>query len=220
MYHNISIIRIIRQYTLMINKNCRKVCAIFFSSCVLLRSTTSCYCKQSQHDPRDMDLAAVHLLYDTIVCLIKSQPTSAIRNTHKKKRYARGRRIRLIRIESLGSSMRKEYSSIHPFVHFIPLSSPSFRGIMEKLFVFATGLFTIHELIYNLPMPGLVFFGRRAAYHHEWIFVLLLTFPRRGSPTWNTSLFARDSAKNFLPTAISLPLLFLLNFFLPPSYAD
>lgn len=116
--------------------------------------------------------------------------------------------------------MRKEYSSIHPFVHFIPLSSPSFSGIMEKLFVFATGLFTIHELIYNLPMPGLVFFRRRAAYHHEWIFILLLTSPDVAPPLGIRVYSHGIQPRTSFPTAISLPLLFLLNFFLPPSYAD
>lgn len=110
--------------------------------------------------------------------------------------------------------MRKEYSSIHPFVHFIPLSSPSFSGIMEKLFVFATGLFTIHELIYNLPMPGLVFFRRRAAYHHEWIFVLLLTSPDVAPP-----LGIRVYSHGIQPRTSFPPLfLFLSSFSLIFSY--
>lgn len=219
MYHNISIIRIVRQYTLMINKNCRKVCAIFFSSCVLLRST-SCYCKQSQHDPRDMDLAGVHLLYDTIVCLIKSQPTSAIRNTHKKKKIC-SRSKNSINSNRISGIEYEEGIFQHPSVRsFYPPFLAQLLGNYGKTIRFRDRLIYNPRAYLQSPdaRPRFLWAARRLSSRMD--FHIITYLPRRGSPTWNTSLFARDSAKNFLPTAISLPLLFLLNFFLPPSYAD
>lgn len=75
----------------------------------------------------------------------------------------------------------------------------SLQNYGKTIRFFATGLFTIHKLIYNLPMPGLVFFRRRAPVARlSRMDFHIITSPGVAA-TWNTSLFARDSAKNFPP---------------------